>query len=158
MQGIFPFLWFDNQAEEAVNFYASIFADSKIGEISRYGEGSPFPAGTALVVNFELNGLHLRAINAGPMYSFTEAISLQIDVETQDEVDYLWESLLSDGGVPDRCGWLKDKYGLSWQVVPTILGRLLTDPDAEKAGRVMGAMLTMSKIEIGPLQAAYDAK
>jgi predicted 3-demethylubiquinone-9 3-methyltransferase (glyoxalase superfamily) len=156
-QSISPFLWFDTQAEDAANFYVSIFKNSRIVDISRYGEGSPFPAGTALVVNFELDGLQMRALNAGPGFPFTDAISFQIDVESQDEVDYLWDTLTSDGGAPGQCGWLKDRFGLSWQVVPELLSKLLGDPNPEKAVSVMRAMMLMTKIEIPLLQAAYDA-
>jgi predicted 3-demethylubiquinone-9 3-methyltransferase (glyoxalase superfamily) len=151
MQKITPFLWFDNQAEEAMNFYVSIFKNSKILEVSRGTDGSVFG------VSFELSGQEIRGFNAGPEFKFTEAISLFVDVKTQDEVDELWEKLTA-GGEESRCGWLKDKYGLSWQIIPTALGRLMGDKDPEKAGRVTQAMLTMCKIDIAGLQKAYDQK
>ena len=156
MQKISPFLWFDNQAEEAANFYASIFKNSEIRTVSRYGEGAPMPAGTALAVTFVLDGLEVQALNAGPQFPFTEAISLLVTAETQPEIDDLWEKLTT-GGEGGPCGWLKDKYGLSWQIVPPILGELLGDPDPAKAGRVMQAMLRMGKLDIAALRAASDA-
>jgi predicted 3-demethylubiquinone-9 3-methyltransferase (glyoxalase superfamily) len=155
MQKITPFLWFDNQAEEAVRFYTSIFKNSKIGSISRYGEAGPGPKGTAMVVTFELEGQAFTALNGGPTYSFTPAISLLVDCKSQEEVDELWEKL-SAGGRKDRCGWLQDKYGLSWQIIPTELGKLMGDPDPEKSKRVMQAMLQMDKIDIKRLQQAYQ--
>ncbi|GAA3863324.1 VOC family protein [Leifsonia kafniensis] len=154
MQTISPFLWFNDQAEEAANFYVSIFKNSKIENVSRYGEGAPAPAGTAMGVSFVLDGLELQAFNGGPMFTFTEAISLYVNAETQPEIDELWEKLTADGGEPSRCGWLKDKYGLSWQIVPPVLTQLLSDPNPEVAGRVMQAMLGMGKLEIAGLQAA----
>jgi predicted 3-demethylubiquinone-9 3-methyltransferase (glyoxalase superfamily) len=157
MQKISPFLWFDDQAEEAANFYVSVFKNSAILDVSRYGEGAPRPAGSAMSVSFVLDGLELQALNGGPQYSFTEAISLFVTAQTQDEIDGLWEKLTSGGGEPGQCGWLKDRYGLSWQIVPPALGQLLGDPDAAKAGRVLQAMLGMSKIDIAQLQAARDA-
>lgn len=157
MQTIRPCLWFDNQAEEAAQYYVSIFKDSEITEISRYGDGAPMPAGTALVVSFELEGVPFQALNGGPAFTFTEAVSFYVDAPTQDEIDDLWSKLTADGGEPSRCGWLKDKYGLSWQIVPPILGQLLADPDAEKSARVMQAMLAMQKINIAELEAAYSA-
>lgn len=157
MQKITPCLWFDTQAEEAANYYVSIFKNSEIREVSRYGEGAPMPAGTALVVSFVLEGVEFQALNGGPIFSFTEATSFYVYAETQEEIDELWGKLTSDGGQPSQCGWLKDKYGLSWQIVPPVLGELLADPDQEKAGRVMQAMLKMQKIEIAELRAAYDA-
>lgn len=156
MQRIRPCLWFDDQAEEAANYYVSIFRNSEITEISRYGDGAPLPAGTALVVNFELEGVPIQALNGGSAFSFTEAISFSVDAPTQDEIDELWSKLTADGGEPSMCGWLKDKYGLSWQIVPPILGELLADPDAEKSARVMQAMLAMQKIDIAELKAAYS--
>jgi predicted 3-demethylubiquinone-9 3-methyltransferase (glyoxalase superfamily) len=155
MQKITPFLWFDHQAEEAANFYTSIFNNSRIGEIQRYGEGGPGPAGTAMIVTFELEGQEFIALNGGPQYKFTEAISFYVSCETQAEVDELWQKLTA-GGEAGPCGWLKDKYGLSWQIIPTALTELLSDPDPEKAGRVMQAMLQMSKIEIDGLRKAYE--
>lgn len=157
MQKITPCLWFDDQAEEAANFYVSTFKNSRITEVSRHQEHSPMQAGTVMVVNFVLDGVAFQALNGGPAFSFTEAISLSVDTATQEETDELWERLTADGGQPSQCGWLKDKYGVSWQIVPSVLGQLLSDPDPEKAGRVMQAMLKMTKIEIAELRAAYDA-
>jgi predicted 3-demethylubiquinone-9 3-methyltransferase (glyoxalase superfamily) len=157
MQKITPFLWFDNQAEDAARFYLSIFKNSRILGISRYGEAGPGPAGSVMTVRFELNGQEFIALNGGPHFKFTEAISFSIDCKTQDEVDEFWEKL-SEGGEPGRCGWIKDKYGLSWQVNPTALGQMLSDPDQEKAKRVMGAMLQMDKIDIAALQRAHDGR
>jgi predicted 3-demethylubiquinone-9 3-methyltransferase (glyoxalase superfamily) len=155
MQKITPFLWFDDQAEEAARFYTSLFKNSKIVSISRYGDAGPRPKGQAMTVSFQLNGLDFTALNGGPEYKFTEAISLYVDCKTQEEVDELWEKL-SEGGEKGPCGWLKDKYGLSWQIVPTILSELLNDHNAEKANRVMQAMLKMSKIDIAKLKQAYE--
>jgi len=157
MQKISPFLWFNDQAEEAANFYVSIFKNSAILGVSRYGEGAPCPAGTAMSVSFVLDGLQFTALNGGPQFTFTEAISLFVTAETQDEVDDLWEQLTT-GGEPGQCGWLKDKYGLSWQIVPPVLFELLGDPDPDKSSRVMQAMLGMSKLDIAGLRAAYDAE
>ncbi|MCU1506621.1 MAG: hypothetical protein QOG18_130 [Microbacteriaceae bacterium] len=158
MQKISPFLWFDHQAEEAANFYVSVFENSRVVNVSRYGEGAPAPAGSAMSVSFVLEGLEFQALNAGPQYTFTEAISFLVDVGTQDEIDRLWDALTSDGGEPGQCGWLKDRFGLSWQIVPPILGQLLSDPDPAKAGRVMQAMLSMNKLDIAELQAAHDSE
>ena len=155
-QKIRPFLWFDGNAEEAVNFYLSVFPDARLGEVSRYGEGMPMPAGTVLVANFTLFGQEFGAINAGPEFKFTEAISFMIDCKDQAEVDYYWDKLTADGGEPSQCGWLKDKYGLSWQVVPSALGELMTDPDPAKANRVTQALMHMSKIDVAKLEAARD--
>jgi len=155
MQKITPFLWFDNSAEEAVNFYASIFKDAKILEVVRYGEAGPGPEGTAMTVSFELFGQEFIALNGGPHFKFNEAISFSVNCETQEEVDEFWEKL-TDGGTESRCGWLKDKYGLSWQVNPSILGKMLNDTDPQKAKRVMEAMLQMDKIDIPTLQRAYQ--
>ena len=157
MQKITPFLWFENQAEEAANFYASVFKNSKIGKISRYGEAGPGPEGSVMVVSFQLEGEEFLALNGGPLFKFTEAISLSVNCETQEEVDELWEKL-SEGGEKGRCGWLKDRYGLSWQINPGVLGEMLSDEDAGKAKRVMEAMLQMDKIDIGKLKQAYDQK
>lgn len=154
MQTISPFLWFNDQAEEAANFYVSLFKNSKIVNVSRYGEGAPAPAGTAMGVSFVLDGLELQAFNGGPAFTFTEAISLYVNVETQPEIDELWDKLTADGGQPSQCGWLKDKYGLSWQIVPPVLTQLLSDPNPEVSGRVMQAMLGMGKLDIAGLQAA----
>ena len=156
-QKITPFLWFDGNAEDAVNFYLSVFPDAKLGEVSHYGEGMPMPAGTVLVANFTLFGQEFGAINAGPEFKFTEAISFMIDCKDQKEVDYYWDKLTADGGEPSQCGWLKDKYGLSWQVVPSALAELMTDPDPAKAGRVVQALMQMSKIDIATLEAARDS-
>ena len=156
MQKISPFLWFDNQAEEAANYYVSIFKNSKILDVSRYGEGAPLPAGTVMGVTFVLDGAEFQALNGGPQYSFTEAISLFVRAETQDEIDDLWDKLTADGE-PGPCGWLKDKYGLSWQIVPPILGELLADPDPDKAAAVMRAMMEMGKLDIDGLRGAYNA-
>ncbi len=157
MQKITPYLWFDNNAEEAINFYIAIFKDSKIVDMSRYPEGAPMPAGTVLSATFQLAGQQFMALNGGPHHKFTAAISLFVDCDTQDEVDYYWDRLTADGGVPDECGWLKDKFGVSWQIIPKALGELLGDKDPAKSGRVMEAMLKMSKIDIAGLQRAYDA-
>ena len=157
MQKITPCLWFDDQAEDAARFYVSLFRNSTILDVSRYGEGAPRPAGTAMMVSFVLDGLEVQALNGGPEFSFTEAISLSVTAQTQDEIDHLWEQL-TDGGEPGQCGWLKDRYGLSWQIVPPVLGELLGGPDPERSSRVMQAMLAMSKIEIAGLRAAYDAQ
>ncbi len=157
MQKITPYLWFENQAEEAANYYASIFKNSKIMDIQRYGEAGPGPAGTAMIVTFELEGQEFIALNGGPQFKFNEAISFYVDCKTQEEVDELWEKLSADGeGGP--CGWLKDKYGLSWQIIPKVLTELLSDPDPEKAERVMKAMLQMSKIDIEGLKKAYASQ
>ena len=153
MQKITPFLWFDDKAEEAANFYVSIFKNSKLGSVSRYGEGGPGPKGTVMVATFQIDGQDFTALNGGPHFKFTEAISFVVNCETQEEVDYFWERL-SDGGEQSQCGWLKDKYGLSWQVVPTIAVELLKGKDAEKSQRVMKAILQMKKIEIETLKQA----
>ncbi len=155
MQKITPFLWFDGKAEEAMNFYVSIFKNSKVGRVTRYGEAGPGPKGTVMSATFQLDGQDFFALNGGPQFSFTPAISFFFNCETQQEVDELWKKL-SEGGKKERCGWLKDKYGLSWQIIPSVLGKLLQDKDAEKAKRVMQAMLQMDKIDIKRLQQAYD--
>ncbi|HUJ81894.1 MAG TPA: VOC family protein [Candidatus Acidoferrales bacterium] len=155
MQKISPFLWFDGNAEEAVNFYVSIFKNSKILNISRYGDSGPGPKGGVMVVKFQLNGQEFMALNGGPAFKFTEAISFLVNCESQQEVDELWEKLTA-GGKEIQCGWLKDKYGLCWQIVPTILGELMADKDPKKAARVMQAMMKMIKIDINKLQQAYD--
>ena len=157
MQKITPFLWYDNNAEEAVNQYISIFRNSKITNIARYGEAGPGPKGSVMTIAFQLEGRDFVALNGGPMFKFTEAISLSVDCKTQQEVDELWEKL-SAGGQPGQCGWLKDKYGLSWQIVPSILIEMLQDKDAEKSKRVMQAMLQMSKIDIAALKRAYEQR
>ena len=157
MQKISPFLWFDAEAEEAANFYVTLFDNSEVTGVSRYGDGAPVPAGTVMSVSFVLDGVEFQALNAGPQFSFTEAISFFVNAETQDEIDRLWSAFTADGGEPGRCGWLKDRYGLSWQIVPPILGQLLADPDPAAASRTMQAMLTMGKIDIVGLQEAHDA-
>lgn len=157
-QKISPFLWFDNQAEEAAEFYVSLFDDSGITNVSRYTEGGPMPAGTAMGVSFTLAGTEFQALNAGPQFQFTEAISFFIRAETQPEIDELWEKLTANGGEESRCGWVKDRFGLSWQIIPSILGELLADPDPKRAGRVMQAMMGMGKIEIPGLLAAAEAE
>jgi predicted 3-demethylubiquinone-9 3-methyltransferase (glyoxalase superfamily) len=155
MQKITPFLWFDNNAEEAVNFYVSMFKDSKILSVARYGDAGPGPKGTLMTANFLLNGQEFVALNGGPHFKFTEAISFVVNCETQAEVDDFWEKL-SAGGSEGQCGWLKDKYGLSWQIVPTGLPELLQNKDAGKAQRVMQAMLQMKKIDINTLKQAAE--
>jgi predicted 3-demethylubiquinone-9 3-methyltransferase (glyoxalase superfamily) len=155
VQKITPFLWFDNQAEEAMNFYVSIFKNSKVGKVTRYGEGGPGPKGTVMSATFQLEGHDFMALNGGPHFHFTPAISLFVNCETQEEVDDLWEKL-SAGGSKERCGWLKDKYGLSWQIIPSALGKLMGDKNPAKANSVMAAMLQMNKIDIKLLQEAYD--
>jgi predicted 3-demethylubiquinone-9 3-methyltransferase (glyoxalase superfamily) len=154
MQKIVPTLWFDTEAEEAATFYTSVFPDSEIVTITHYGDGGPRPAGLAMTVTFRLQGEEFIALNGGPEFTFNEAISLLVNCETQDEVDRYWEKL-SEGGEQGVCGWLKDRYGVSWQVVPTILERMVQDEDTERAQRVMRAMLQMKKIEIAGLEAAY---
>ena len=149
MPTITPFLWFDTQAEEAMNLYVSIFKRSKVVSVNR-------AQGKVMSVQFELEGQPFMALNAGPTYKFTEAISFFVGCETQQEIDELWTKLIADGGAPSRCGWLKDKFGLSWQIIPTSLGRMLTDKDAAKSGRVMNAMLQMEKLDLKRLQQAYD--
>jgi predicted 3-demethylubiquinone-9 3-methyltransferase (glyoxalase superfamily) len=157
MQKITPFLWFDNNAEEAMKLYVSIFKNSKVVSVTRYGEAGPGPKGTVMVTEFQLDGQEFVALNGGPRFKFTEAISLVVNCETQEEVDEFWEKL-SEGGEKSRCGWLKDKYGLSWQIVPTILGKLMQDKDPEKSKRVMEAMLQMDRIDIERLKQAYDGR
>ncbi|MBI3122931.1 MAG: VOC family protein [Ignavibacteriales bacterium] len=161
MQKITPFLWFDNNAEEAVEFYTSIFKNSKGGDVSHYeeqgAEVSGRPKGSVMTVPFQLNGQDFVALNGGPLFKFTEAVSFVVNCETQEEVDYFWEKL-TEGGGEAQCGWLKDKFGLSWQVVPTAMGKLFSSPDPEKTNRVMKAMLQMKKLVIADLQKAYDGK
>jgi len=158
MMKVSPFLWFDNQAEFAAEFYVSLFDNSEVTSVSRYPEGSPMPAGTAMAVSFVLDGLEVQAMNAGPEFPFTEAISFFVRADTQDEIDDLWEKLIADGGEPSQCGWLKDRFGLSWQIIPPILAELLGDPDPARSGRVMQAMLGMTKIEIAGLLAAAESE
>ena len=155
MGKITPFLWYDNNAEEAVNHYTSIFKNSRVTNIARYGEAGPGPKGSIMTIAFQLEGQDFIALNGGPMFKFNEAISFSVDCKTQQEVDELWEKL-SAGGQPSQCGWLKDKYGLSWQIVPSVLIEMLQDSDAEKSQRVMQAMMQMSKIDIAALRRAYQ--
>lgn len=155
MQKITPFLWFDGKAEEAMNFYVSIFKNSKVVRVSRYGEGGPGPTGTVMSATFQLDGQDFFALNGGPQFSFTPAISFFVNCETQQEVDELW-ARLSEGGKEERCGWLTDKYGLSWQIIPSVLGKMLQDKDPQKANRVMKAMFQMVRVDIKGLQDAYD--
>jgi len=152
-QSIRPFLWFDSRAEEAAEFYVSVFPDSRISQVNRYGEAGPGPAGTAMTVDFTLRGLSFVALNGGPVFSFNPAVSFVVDCEGQEEVDRYW-SRLSAGGSEGQCGWLTDKFGLSWQIVPTALGRVLGDPDPERASRATKAMLGMKKLVIAELEAA----
>jgi predicted 3-demethylubiquinone-9 3-methyltransferase (glyoxalase superfamily) len=152
---ISTFLWFDNNAEEAMNHYVSIFKNSKVLGVTRYGEAGPGPAGTVMVCNFQLEGLEFAALNGGPMFKFTEAISMVVNCESQAEVDQMWDRLC-EGGSPSQCGWLKDKFGLSWQIVPRVLVELLQDPDPQKSQRVMQAMLQMDKIDIAALRRAHE--
>ncbi|CAN5328497.1 VOC family protein [soil metagenome] len=154
-QKITPFLWFDDNAEEATNFYVSIFKNSEVLSVSCYGDAGPGEEGTVMTTSFRLDGQEFMALNAGPMFKFTEAISFFVDCESQDEVDELWEKL-SEGGETSECGWLKDKFGLSWQIIPSVLGEMLHDENREKANRVMQAMLQMTKIDIAKLKQAYD--
>jgi len=160
MQKITPFLWFDNQAEEAVNFYVSVFRNSRITNIARYGDDaakvSGRPQGSVMTVAFELDGQPFVALNGGPVFTFSPAVSFVVDCATQEEVDRLWDRL-SAGGEPQQCGWLRDKYGVTWQIVPAVLGKLLSDPDAARAQRVMQAMLQMNKLDIGALKQAAGA-
>ncbi|PYP46209.1 MAG: hypothetical protein DMD50_08540 [Gemmatimonadetes bacterium] len=155
MQKIVPFLWFDGNAEEAMNFYVSVFKNSKVLSVTRYGEAGPGPKGTVMSCTFQLEGQDFYALNGGPQFKFTPAISLFVNCETQQEIDALWKTL-SAGGREDQCGWLQDKYGLSWQIIPTALGRMLGDKDAKKATAAMKAMLQMKKLDIKGLQQAYD--
>jgi predicted 3-demethylubiquinone-9 3-methyltransferase (glyoxalase superfamily) len=164
MQKITPFLWFDDQAEEAAKFYTSIFKDSKVGKILRYSEEtakvsqSGRPPGSVLTVEFEIEGQKFTALNGGPQFKFNESVSFVVNCETQEEVDYYWEKLTADGGEESACGWLKDKFGVSWQITPTVLIEMLQDENAEKSERVMNAMLQMQKIDIKKLKAAYAGK
>lgn len=155
MQKITPFLWFDHEAEEAMKFYVSIFKNSRILSMTRYGEGGPGPAGQVMTGTFQLEGQEFMALNGGPAHKFTEAISFFVDCKTQKEVDDLWNKL-TEGGEEGPCGWLKDRFGVSWQIIPTVLGELLNDPDAVKSQRVMQAMLQMKKIDIKALQESYE--
>jgi predicted 3-demethylubiquinone-9 3-methyltransferase (glyoxalase superfamily) len=154
-QKITPFLWFDSNAEEAADFYVSVFPNSEITEVSRYGEAGPRAAGSVMVVSFRLDGQEFLALNGGPEFTFNEAVSFSIACANQDEVDYYWDTL-TQGGEPGPCGWLKDKYGVSWQVVPTALIELLRDADRERAGQVMRRMLQMSKLDVAELETAFQ--
>ncbi len=156
-QKIVPFLWFNNEAEEAANFYVSVFGNGSVDSISRYGEGTPFPKGTAMSVEFTVHGLRIYALNAGPQFPFTPAVSLFVHCNDQAEVDDLWSKLTADGGKEQPCGWLVDRFGLSWQIIPARLGELLRHSDAAKARRAMQAMMKMKKIEIAELEKAVDA-
>ena len=156
MQTITPFLWFDTQAEEAMQFYTSVFKNSKVLSVSHYSEGAPMPAGSVMTATFELNGQQFVALNGGPMYKFTEAVSFAVNCETQDEIDDLWEKLTADGGEAGQCGWLKDKFGLSWQIVPKTLPKLMADPDPAIAARVTKTLMGMHKIDLGMLERARD--
>ena len=156
MQKITPFLWFDNQAEEAVNFYVSVFKNSKVGTIARYGDSGPGPKGSVMTIAFELDGQNFTALNGGPHFKFTEAISLVVNCANQEEVDYFWEKLTADGGQEVQCGWLKDKYGLSWQVVPKILPELVQSGDPKKSERVMKALMQMKKLDVAKLLEAAE--
>ncbi len=156
MQKITPCLWFDTQAEEAAKFYTSVFKNSRIVEVSRYGDAGPRPAGTVLTVVFELDGQRITALNGGPQFTFDEAISFQVDCADQAEVDYFWERL-TDGGEESMCGWVKDRFGLSWQVVPRRMLELLGDPDPGRAQRAMAAMMQMRKLDVSELERAADA-
>lgn len=155
MQKIAPFLWFDGKAEEAANFYVSIFKNARIGAARLYGEAGPGPKGSVMSVDFQLDGQQFIALNGGPQFTFSPAISFFVNCATQEEVDELWEKL-SAGGKKNRCGWLQDKFGVSWQIIPAALGKLMSDPDPEKSKRVMKAMLQMDKIDINGLKQAYD--
>jgi predicted 3-demethylubiquinone-9 3-methyltransferase (glyoxalase superfamily) len=155
MQKIVPFLWFDHQAEDAMKFYTSIFKNSKAGKVTRYGEAGPGPTGSVMTASFELEGLEFTALNGGPVFKFTEAVSFFVNCESQEEVDELWEKL-TEGGEEQPCGWLKDKFGVSWQIVPTTLIKMLNDPDPEKSKRVTETMLQMKKIDIKTLKQAYE--
>jgi predicted 3-demethylubiquinone-9 3-methyltransferase (glyoxalase superfamily) len=156
MQKITPFLWFDNNAEEAMNFYVSIFKNSGVGNVSRFGEGGPVPKGTFMVGTFSLDGREFMVLNGGPLYKLTPAFSLMVNCETQEEIDFYWEKLTADGGKPVQCGWLEDKFGVSWQIVPTILGELMGKGDAEKTNRMMQALWGMMKLDIEGLKRAYE--
>ncbi|MEK1888515.1 MAG: VOC family protein [Phyllobacterium sp.] len=155
-QKITPCLWFDGNAEDAIEFYLSIFKDSKVLQITHWGKSVPEKEGSVLVVKFQLAGEEYVALNGGPQFKFNEAISLIVDCGSQEEVDYYWNKLTADGGEPGPCGWLKDKFGLSWQITPSVLMEMIQDEDVEKSTRVMNAMMEMGKIEIAPLQRAYD--
>jgi predicted 3-demethylubiquinone-9 3-methyltransferase (glyoxalase superfamily) len=155
MQAIHPFLWFDHQAEEAMNFYVSIFKGSKVVGVARYGDAGPGPKGSVMTATFDLDGQRFVALNGGPLFKFTEAISFVVNCETQAEIDRLWDALTA-GGEKSRCGWLKDKFGLSWQIVPAALEHMMTDKDPARSARAMQAILTMDKLDIARIKAAYE--
>jgi len=157
MPKITPFLWFDSQAEEAAKFYTSVFKNSKIGTMARYGDAGPGPKGSVMTASFQIEGQDFVALNGGPHFKFTEAVSFVVSCESQEEVDYYWKNLMAGGGQESQCGWLKDKFGLSWQIVPTILSKLLQDKDAKKAQQVMKEMMKMKRIIVADLQRAYAA-
>lgn len=156
MNKITPFLWFDDNVSEAVELYTSVFPDAQLTNVARYGDVGPGTPGSILTATIVIDGQEIILLNGGPQYHFTEAISLSVRADSQDEIDSLWEKLTANGGEPGQCGWLKDPFGLSWQIVPPILGELMSDPDSEKAGRTMQAMLTMTKLDIAELQRAHD--
>jgi predicted 3-demethylubiquinone-9 3-methyltransferase (glyoxalase superfamily) len=156
MQKITPFLWFNENAEEAINFYTSIFKDSKMGKVTRNGDNGPGPKGSVLVANFTIEGQEFIALNGGPRFQFTEAVSFVVNCKTQDEIDYYWDKLLQGGGKEQACGWLKDKFGLSWQIVPEQMGQLMSGNDPQRSARVMQAMMKMIKLDLPTLQKAYD--
>ena len=158
MRKISPFLWFDTQAEEAAKFYTSLFNNSAITSTTRYPEGSPAPAGSVMTVSFKLEDEEFTALNAGPVFKFNESVSFYVNCDSQEEVDKYWNAIIANGGTESQCGWIKDKFGLSWQIVPTLLPKLMSDPDKQKAARVMGAMMKMKKINCKLLQDAYDQK
>ena len=158
MQKITPFLWFDNNAEEAAQFYVSVFKNSRILSVSRYGDAGPGPKGSVMVVSFQLEGQQFTALNGGPLFKFSEAFSFVVSCENQAEIDYYWNKLTSAGGQESQCGWLKDKFGFSWQIVPTALGKLMTDKDPTKANRVMQALLQMKKLDIATLEEAAEGR
>ncbi len=156
MQKITPFLWFDNNAEEAAQFYTSVFKNSRILSVSRYGDAGPGPKGSVMVVSFQLEGQQFTALNGGPLFKFSEAFSFVVSCENQQEIDDYWNKLTSGGGQESQCGWLKDKFGFSWQIVPTALGKLMTDKDPKKANRVMQALLQMKKLDLATLEQAAE--
>ena len=156
MPRTYPCLWFDSQAEEAAQFYCSVFRNSKIRQVSHYGDTGPGPKGSVMTVAFELDGREMLALNGGPHFKFTEAVSFVVNCATQDEIDVYWDELTAGGGAPVQCGWLKDKFGLSWQIVPTVLGELVSGPDPAKGGRVMKALMTMTKLDIRALRQAAE--
>ena len=156
MQKITPFLWFNENAEEAINFYTSIFKDSKMGKVTRNGDNGPGPKGSVMVANFTIEGQEFIALNGGPRFQFTEAVSFVVSCKSQDEIDYYWDKLLQGGGKEQACGWLKDQFGLSWQIVPAQMGELMSGSDPQRSARVMQAMMKMIKLDLPTLQKAYD--